>query len=115
MEKTKIGKMVDRFLGWKLPTDFSPDGGVTLTPSHVTPSSPLWPTGTNLLTADQARQMFEHAIGDEENNEFDRLRGLILRATAELEIVEYDNDPPARVSALLDELRAVNRGALLGG
>lgn len=45
--------------------------------------------------------------------EVERLRGLILRATAELEVVEYDNDPPARVVALLDDMRAVSRAALL--
>jgi hypothetical protein len=45
-------------------------------------------------------------------NECDELRGLILRASAELETVDYENDPPGRVVALMDELRAVNRAAL---
>jgi len=41
--------------------------------------------------------------GGDRDMEVERLRGLILRATAELEVVEYDNDPPARVVALLDD------------
>ena len=67
MEKdmSNIDKMVDRFLAWKLPGDFGPDAGVTFNPGHITPSSPHWPTGTNLLTAAQARQMFEHVTADE--------------------------------------------------
>ena len=53
--------MVDRFLGWKLPRDFSPDCGVSFTPvRHGDLVS--WPIGTNLLSADQARQMFEYVL-----------------------------------------------------
>lgn len=52
-----IKAMVDRFLGWKLPRDFSPDCGISFTP----PANPEWgPCGTNLLNADQARQMLEY-------------------------------------------------------
>lgn len=50
---------VDRFLGWKLPQDFSPDCGISFTPLRH-PNG--WPTGTNLFTADQARRMFEHVL-----------------------------------------------------
>lgn len=64
-----IDKMVDRFLGWKLPKEFAPDGGISFE------EKAWWPIGTNLLTADQAKQMFEHAVGgdlerliDENNN-----------------------------------------------
>lgn len=50
---------VDRFLGWKLPQDFAPDAGISFMPS----THPLgWPVGTNLLSADQAKAMFEHAL-----------------------------------------------------
>jgi len=52
-----IKEMVNRFLGWRLPEDFGPDCGVSFTPlSH--PNS--WPIGTNLLTSDQAKAMFEY-------------------------------------------------------
>ncbi len=54
-----VKALVDRFLGWKLPRDFSPDCGISFTP----PVNPEWgPSGTNLLSADQARQMFEYVL-----------------------------------------------------
>lgn len=51
--------MVDRFLSWRLPQDFSPDCGITFKP-HPHPNA--WPIGTNLLNADQARKMLEHVL-----------------------------------------------------
>jgi hypothetical protein len=54
-----IAEMVNRFLGWKLPKDFAPDGGISFTPS---PHPLGWPIGTHLLTADQARAMFEYCL-----------------------------------------------------
>lgn len=64
--KSLIDRMVDRFLGWKLPANFGPDAGTSFKPYHQnqTPDSHLWPVGTNLFTADQAKAMFEHALGD---------------------------------------------------
>lgn len=53
--------MVDRFLGWKLPDDFGPDAGISFSPS-VMSDSPYWPTGTNLLHAGQALEMFKHCV-----------------------------------------------------
>ena len=55
-------EMVDRFLCWKLPADFYPDGGVSFAPGYTTPSSPNWTTGTNLLTATQAAAMLDHVL-----------------------------------------------------
>ena len=49
--------MVGRFLAWKLPKDFAPDGGISFK------ESAWWPSGTNLLHAGQAKEMLEHAIG----------------------------------------------------
>ena len=64
-----IDEMVNRFLAWKLPADFSPDGGVSFS-TFYEPDSPHWPTGTNLLTAQQAKGMFTHALaGDSEHAE----------------------------------------------
>jgi hypothetical protein len=51
-----IKSMVNAFLAWQLPDDFSPDGGITFVPSTHRP------TGTNLLTASQAEQMILHMI-----------------------------------------------------
>lgn len=54
-----VDLMVDRFLGWKLPDDFAPDGGISFTPmDHPL----LWPIGTNLFTADQARAMIKYLL-----------------------------------------------------
>lgn len=47
-----IDHMTSRFLQWKLPDDFAPDGGVTFTAVR-----PHGPVGTNLLTYAQAKAM----------------------------------------------------------
>ncbi len=49
--------MVDRFLGWKLPKDFAPDAGISFE------EGALWPSGTNLLHAGQAKEMLEYVVG----------------------------------------------------
>lgn len=62
-EQIKI--MVDRFLQWKLPADFNPDGGISFEPEynkeymarHGRPPMKHEPVGTNLLTAEQAEKM----------------------------------------------------------
>lgn len=57
-------EMVTRFLSWKLPKDFRPDGGMVFIPTKGRGyDSPYWPSGTNLFTAQQAREMLEHVIG----------------------------------------------------
>ena len=60
-----IKQAVDRFLGWQLPKDFLPDAGVSFKPNgeHGTV---WWPIGTNILSADQAREMFEHCLTTED-------------------------------------------------
>ena len=62
MDKTPVDVMVDRFLGWKLPKDFSPDCGITFDAKKLEPWPGMWPVGTNILTAIQAREMFEHLL-----------------------------------------------------
>ena len=69
-----IERLVDQFLAWKLPGDFSPDAGITFNPGHITRSSPLWPTGTNLLNSTQARKMFEYLFGANHYTERQRNR-----------------------------------------
>jgi hypothetical protein len=62
-EKSVVDHAVDRFLGWKLPQDFSPDCGISFTPlGHPN----CWPTGTNLLHAGQAKAMFEYCLAQQE-------------------------------------------------
>lgn len=62
-EAEAMERAVSRFLSWKLPADFAPDAGIAFAPGHVTTSSPLWPTGTNLLTVTQARDMIRRVLG----------------------------------------------------
>lgn len=65
MEKNLIDIMVDRFLCWKLPNDFAPDCGINFDgrQDDGLNKNKTWPVGTNLLTAEQAKQMFEHCLG----------------------------------------------------
>lgn len=64
MNNEQIHHMVNRFLSWKLPDDFRPDGGVTFTPSYA--EEPMrsrhWPIGTNIFSALQAAIMVRHML-----------------------------------------------------
>lgn len=66
MKPTK--EMIDRFLSWKLPEDFNPDGGISFEPLEYmgSPQHPYKhePTGTNLLDWNQAKEMLEFVLGE---------------------------------------------------
>lgn len=65
MREDQIKHMVDRFLSWKLPSGFQPDGGVTFTPAGNAGTPHEYrnqPSGTNLLDADQAAAMVRHMV-----------------------------------------------------
>ena len=47
---------VNRFLGWKLPADFNPDGGISFK------SGVCETIGTHLFTAQQANEMLKYAL-----------------------------------------------------
>ena len=83
-------EMVTRFLGWKLPENFSPDGGIsfartvnTYIDGQFVKDAPRpkqdWPVGTNLLDAEQARQMLEEEpeafVNDEGKYELSGVHG----------------------------------------
>lgn len=62
-----VARMVDRFLGWKLPKDFNPDCGITFKPESDYQHSEYGrakyePTGTNLFTVEQATKLFEYLM-----------------------------------------------------
>ncbi len=58
-----IDTMVSRLLCWKLPKDFAPDAGIRFLPNPMQQhGGPYWPTGTNLMHAEQAREMIEHML-----------------------------------------------------
>lgn len=64
-EDELVDRMVDRFLSWRLPKEFGPDAGISF--AHRTDyDSPYWPTGTNLFSAVQAREMVRHMLGVQE-------------------------------------------------
>ena len=63
-----IDELVNRFLRWKLPKGFSPDGGISFKRIPDFPElnkGEYEPVGTNLFTADQAKEMFEYLLDDE--------------------------------------------------
>jgi hypothetical protein len=59
MSDEQINYMVNRFLGWKLPMNFSPDAGISFTAPET---EVWWPTGTNLLDATQAEHMVRYLV-----------------------------------------------------
>lgn len=70
-EDAILKAMVNRFLAWKLPQDFAPDAGISFNRHYFGMvghektriyENPDWPTGTNLLHAGQALEMFKHCL-----------------------------------------------------
>ena len=60
-----IKHMVDRFLTWRLPNDFSPDAGISFKAEFNEDTAlPMKhePVGTNLLDATQAEAMVRHML-----------------------------------------------------
>ena len=73
MTDDQIKHMVNRFLTWKLPENFNPDGGVSFKPTFndspaamkmlgLTEPMRHSPTGTNLLCYEQAKGMVAHML-----------------------------------------------------
>lgn len=58
-----IKKAANRFLGWKFPVSMQPDGGLSLDRAYVERWKSM-PTGTNLLCAKEAEEMFHHCLDD---------------------------------------------------
>ena len=53
---------VNRFLGWKLPSNFFPDCYITFDKNNPNLNY-SWPSGTNLLSYPQAKAMLEYVLG----------------------------------------------------
>ena len=65
MTEAQIKHMVQRFLTWKLPENFSPDGGISFKPmfnEHTAHPMKAEPVGTNLFDATQAEAMVRHML-----------------------------------------------------
>jgi hypothetical protein len=64
MTEDQIKHMVNRFLQWKLPETFNPDGGISFTRVFCVDSRMMVrePIGTNVFDAVQAEEMVRHMI-----------------------------------------------------
>lgn len=64
MTEERIKHMVNRFLGWRLPEPWYPDGGVSYKrPNYAhAPAAHDWPVGTNLFDATQAEAMVRYMV-----------------------------------------------------
>jgi hypothetical protein len=78
-----VDAMVNRFLAWPLPKDFAPDCGISFDgrKDDEWNKGKTWPIGTNLLTAVQAKAMFQHCLasGPSGVDEVDRIGAIIFR------------------------------------
>lgn len=63
-----VKRMVDRFLQWRLPEDFTPDCGIHFDADAAkgfdARNRRYEPVGTNLLSAHQAEAMVRHMLAD---------------------------------------------------
>ena len=65
MTEDQIKHMADRFLGWRLPKDFSPDAGISFKPTfndHMPAPMRHEPVGTNLFDAAQTAEMVRYMV-----------------------------------------------------
>jgi hypothetical protein len=62
MTEDQIKHMVNRFLSWKFPESFNPDGGINFTQTRGIYGNGQMPVGTNLLDATQADAMVRHML-----------------------------------------------------
>jgi hypothetical protein len=62
MTEDQIKHMVDRFLCWRLPENFSPDAGISYTRPNYAASVDATPRGTNLFDAQQADAMVRYLL-----------------------------------------------------
>lgn len=60
-DEQALTRFAERFLQWRLPSNFGPDGGISFDQARVHPNH--WPTGTNLLDIGQARDMLRYVLG----------------------------------------------------
>lgn len=66
MTDEQIKHMVNRFLGWWLPENFNPDGGITFKAEYNAargkPPARYQPSGTNVFDATQAEAMVRYMV-----------------------------------------------------
>lgn len=65
MTDEQIKYLVDRFLMWKLPAGFNPDGGISFEPLGNKGTAHEYkrePSGTNLIGSTEAHEMVRYMI-----------------------------------------------------
>ena len=65
MSDAQIKYMVNRFLVWRLPENFNPDGGISFKPrfnEHTPYPMKNEPVGTNLFDATQTEEMIRYLV-----------------------------------------------------
>jgi hypothetical protein len=67
ISEERLRKMVDRFIGWKIPQSFGPDGYITFDREKAK-ASVYWPTGTNLLSCTEAEEMLRYMLEQPKEN-----------------------------------------------
>ncbi len=122
MTPKQIKHMVNRFLMWKLPPDFNPDGGISATRPNYAPGVTWEPSGTNLFDATQAEAMVRYMIegmpptaGYVTPTQDDATRDIMAKlsdlaiATENLAIVEPDGSRPSVLSIIRDAQAEIMR------
>jgi hypothetical protein len=64
MTDDQIKHMTERFLSWRLPENFNPDGGVSVKRPNYAPDVPWHLTGTNLFDYEQTKAMVRYMVDD---------------------------------------------------
>lgn len=93
MTSEQIKRMVERFLGWRLPENFAPDCGISFTPNYPLGNGKYEPVGTNLFDYAQAEAMVHYMIAD---------------------VYEYGEDERGRVEKAIELQHALNTRDGLG-
>lgn len=84
MNDDEIKHMVERFLQWRLPENFNPDGGISFKQTfneHTSHPLKHEPVGTNLFDATQAEAMVRYMIEGCNQTDLGLLRGENRRKT----------------------------------
>lgn len=99
MNDEQIKHMVNRFLMWKLPTDFRPDDGISFDPISNRGNqyeARRTPSGTNLFDCRQAEEMVRHML--------EGLPGQVESEIIEMISKSSVGDPHTRI-AIVDRIK----------
>lgn len=104
MTEAQIKHMVNRFLGWPLPKNFNPDGGINFEPKGNKGTEHEYvrsPSGTNLLTGVQADEMVRFMLRDlpDEMTDEDWAKAIIIHLTGRPE------DPTPMLLKMIADIR----------